>query len=85
MNIHTIVNEINQNNLTRSECEKKYPDFFTGYPTLCKSIFEENFDFDTLLYMLKKKDNVDDNTTTQHDASVDVGTLLVDKYVKPNL
>ena len=85
MNIYHIIDEIQKNKLTRSECEKLYPDFFEAYPTLSNAIFETKFDFQTLLYMLKKKDEIDSRSTTQHDASVDVGSLLVDKFVKPNL
>ena len=85
MDIDHIVNEINQSKLTQDECMKRYPDFFTSYPTLSKSIFEKNFDFETLLYMLEKKKHVDTNNTSQYNASVDVGTLLVDKFVIPLL
>lgn len=35
--------------------------------------------------MLSIKDKVDNNNLSQEDASVQVGTMLVDKYVKPKL
>jgi hypothetical protein len=85
MNIYHIIEQIQKHKLTRADCEKLYPDFFKSHPTLSNAIFETNFDFQTLLYMLKKKHEIDDKSTSQHDASVDVGSLLVDKFVKPNL
>ena len=35
--------------------------------------------------MLAIKDKVDNNNLSQEDASVQVGTMLVDKYIKPKL
>jgi hypothetical protein len=45
----------------------------------------ENFDLQQLQKMLFVRGQVQSNDLSQHDASVNVGTLLVDKYVKPKL
>ena len=38
-----------------------------------------------LLRILKARTDVEDGKINQHDASVAVGTILVDEIVKPNL
>lgn len=64
----------------------KYPHFFTKFPTLSKAVFEENVDKTILEYMLHQKNVVitnPNNDDAYHNASVNVGTLLRDKYVMP--
>ena len=35
--------------------------------------------------MLKQLENIQKGNKTQHDASVEIGQILVDKFVKPEL
>lgn len=61
---------------------KKYPSFVEGYPVLFEMACRPQFDFARLQYMLSLKDSVEKNTLSQHDASVRVGKVLYDVYVK---
>jgi len=58
--------------------------FVTQYPTLFQYAVEPHFDykqFEKMLAMLNKMGG----GLSQHQASVQVGQILVDKYVKPML
>jgi hypothetical protein len=85
MNIYAIIDEIMNIKRQKEYYVEKYPDFAKEYPHLLEKLYEENFDLDTLRYMLNQKQKMDANKLTEHEASVRVGTALVDKYVKPNL
>ena len=63
----------------------KHKEFTEKYPTLFEKLFEPNFDKNVLRYMLNQKGKINSNKQTEHNASIKVGTMLVDKYVKPNL
>jgi len=61
----------------------KYPSFFTKYPVLSRVLFDKSVDKSVLEYMMKEKGKIDENTKTEHDASVEVGTMLLEKYISP--
>ena len=61
----------------------KFKEISDSYPMLIKKACEKDFDFDKLFWMIDQKEKVDTKTTTQHDASVEVGERLVDEYIKP--
>ena len=84
-NWNDIIDDIRTNINTQLFYSEKYPEFSKRYPTLFEKLFEQNLDLTTLRYMLNQKEKMNSNKLTEHDASVKVGTLLVDKYVKPNL
>jgi hypothetical protein len=69
------------------ESETKYLKTIVGSPLICFKVCNErtNFNKQQLEMMLSYRDKVKKNELSQYDASVDVGTVLVDKYVKPNL
>ena len=62
-----------------------YPQFKTEYPAIfemcCK--LKSMRDLKPLLYMLEQKKQMAQTGLSQHDASVKVGTLLFDQYIKP--
>ena len=64
---------------------KRYPIFVEGYPVLFEMACRPNFDISRLEYMLSLKDSVDKNSLSQHDASVRVGQVLYDVYVKDKI
>lgn len=85
-NLNEIIDDIRTNNHnTKNFFAEKYPDFAQHYPTLFEKLFDPNLDITTLRYMLAQKEKMNSNKLTEHDASIKVGTLLVDKYVKPSL
>jgi hypothetical protein len=59
--------------------------FYDKYPTLFNKIVEKEMNYDVLRQLLKALDNVNNGEQSQHDASVSVGQVLVDNYVKPQL
>lgn len=69
------------------EAEVKYLNVIKAVPVLFfkASVDKGLFDIDQLNQMLRVRDRVQSNEMSQHEASVNVGTLLVDKYVKPHL
>lgn len=92
MNINEIIQEIldnveNTNNTKELQQHYaiKYPLFKKHYPTLFEKLFDTAFDKTLLNLMLEEKNNIDSNTISQHNASVKIGEVLVNKYVKPML
>jgi hypothetical protein len=69
------------------EAETKYLKTIVGSPLIFFKVCNErtNFNKQQLEMMLSYRDQVKNNEITQYNASVDVGTVLVDKYVKPSL
>ena len=84
--MHTILNDIFDHPEVSSEAFKaKYPDFFAKYPVLSEKVFDPAVDKATLKYMLEQKQRIESNRSSEYDASVKVGSMLVDRYVKPDL
>ena len=69
----------------RKNVSEQFSEFEHKYPTLFRKLVEEDCDRQQLNFMLSKLDQVRLGTQSQHNASVDVGQVLVDKYVKPEL
>ena len=80
-----IIHDILNNKNTKEFFRNKYSDFASNCPHLFDKLFENNLDRATLNYMLYQKQKMDSNKLTEYDASVKVGSMLVDKYVKPTL
>jgi hypothetical protein len=92
MNVNAIIQEILDNIENKSNNDKiketyaiKYPLFKQNYPTLFEKLFDPTIDKKMLNLMLEEKKNIDSNEISQHNASVKIGEVLVDKYVKPML
>lgn len=87
--IDMIVKEIHYSNISKKEkkryFEKKYSKFVEKYPTLFTMSLSEDFDIKRFEYMMKLKKSVDNDKLSQHDASVKVGKMLYDVYVKDNI
>ena len=84
-NVEDIIYDILNNKNSKEFYQSKYYDFSSNCPYLFNKLFEDDFDKGTLQYMLNQKEKIKCNKQSEHDASVKVGTMLVDKYVKPNL
>ena len=67
----------------------KYIDFSGQYPALFSLVFNPVDDWEKdltrLTQMVQLATKVKDNKISQHEASVQIGGELVDKYVKPKL
>ena len=84
--ILTIVTEISQFNWSQKEKQrvyrKKFPEFVEKYPILFEMSTKDNFDFQRLKFMLSLRNGIDNQSISQHDASVKVGQVLYNAYVK---
>tara|TARA_B100000497_G_scaffold15829_1_gene18307 strand:- start:9446 stop:9949 length:504 start_codon:yes stop_codon:yes gene_type:complete len=85
--IDTIMNSKKNNLETIFECEEKFLDTIVSVPALFFKACNDRsrFNKEQLLMMLSMKEKVDSRQMSQHDASVDIGTNLVDKYVKKHI
>ena len=61
----------------------KYKSISDEYPMIIKKACEQDFDYAKIFWMIDKKLEVDSKNITQHDASVEIGEVLVDEYIKP--
>lgn len=82
-----ILLEMEQSSLKGSEKEKyfviKYKTIADKYPMIIKKACEDDFDYAKIFWMIDKKLEVDSQRISQHDASIEVGEVLVDEYIKP--
>lgn len=69
------------------ESEKKYIEVIKTVPVLFfkACVDREAFDLECLQNMLAVRNRMHTEGISEHDASVNVGSLLVDKYVKPKI
>jgi len=64
---------------------QKYPRFASTYAKLLDKCCEPKVDLSHLRFMISRLKQVHSNRSSVHDASVAVGSELVDTLVKPNL
>lgn len=83
--VEDVIEEILKDKNSKEFYDKKYPSFSKRYPTLSKKVFYTNLDVSVLRYMISQMRKMNQNKLSEKDASIKVGSLLVDKYVKPNL
>jgi hypothetical protein len=68
--------------------ENDYKEFREIYPNIFNMVISNNFNNDTLKqlnFLLDQLKQIENNKISEYNASVKVGTVFVDKYVKPNL
>ena len=63
--------------------KEKYPVFSEKYPEIFKQAIMGTLDMGMFKYMLIMLKQMESGSITEHNASVKVGQVLVDKYVKP--
>jgi len=70
--------------MSQEELKLCVPDFVRDFPHLFLMVSgEETYNEDTLETMLKMLDKMSSSHITQHDASVQVGTHLMNNYIQP--
>jgi hypothetical protein len=81
-NMEEILEEIiHHPNPDKEQYKKQFPLFFEKYPKISEMAFKKD-NKAMFLYMIEQKKGVMDETS-QHDASVNVGTKLRDTYITP--
>jgi hypothetical protein len=68
-------NELYENNKT----------LIDNYPTIASKIKDDTLDMGIITPMLSSLDSITCGSKTEHQASVDIGTLLRDKFVIPDM
>lgn len=85
--LKNVLNEMQQSSLVGKEKEayfvNKYSDISNKYPMIIKKACEKEFDYSKILWMIDQQNKVQTKEISQHEASVQVGKLLVDEHIKP--
>jgi hypothetical protein len=69
----------------RNELKEQFPDFELNYNSLFKLCTSTDYDLNKLMLFIQMASSVQRKEITEHDASVQIGELLVNEYVKPKL
>jgi hypothetical protein len=70
---------------TPAQVSSRFAEWQQEFPRIFEMLLTRTYPRDTLEMMLKNLEKMESGTLSQHDASVAVGTVLVDTYVKPQL
>lgn len=83
MNIVNAIREMRGRSRQRTmQAERDYPEFKERYPFLFDMVCSDDFDMARFQWMMQLKDRVENNRVTHEKASVEVGQVLFDKYIK---
>lgn len=77
--------KLERNDLTEEIFKENNSFILDTYPTLASKVKDNTIDMEIINHMLINLDNMQDGVKTEHQASVDVGTLLRDKIVIPDM
>lgn len=87
--VESILEKNKSNTLGTEQYKQKliseHKDLYDAYPGIFDMSMNSTMDLDRLKYMLSMADKIDNKEMTEHDASVEVGQMLVDDFVKPSL
>jgi len=70
---------------TNAQVVSRFPAWQTEFPKIFEIVLTRTYKRDFLEMMLQQLERVERGTVSQHNASVAVGTMLVEKVVKPQL
>jgi hypothetical protein len=70
---------------TAAQVSSQFADFQKEFPKIFEMILTRTYPRDLMAMMLDNLDKMERGARSQHDASVAVGTVLVDRIVKPQL
>jgi hypothetical protein len=70
---------------TAAQVSSQFADFQKQFPKIFEMVLTRTYPRDLMAMMLDNLDKMERGTRSQHDASVAVGTVLVDRIVKPQL
>ena len=68
-----------------AQVSSQFADFQKEFPKIFEMVISRTYPRDLMAMMLDNLDKMERGTRSQHDASVAVGTVLVDRIVKPQL
>lgn len=70
---------------TPAQVMTQFADFQKQFPQIFQLVLTRTYPRDIMAILLDNLDRVERGTRSQHDASVAVGTVLVDRIVKPQI
>ena len=70
---------------TPAQVSSMFPDYQKEFPKIFEMLLTRDYPKDILEMMLKHLEKIEEGRTSTHNASVSVGTMLVDRFVKPQL
>jgi hypothetical protein len=70
---------------TPAQISSRFSDYQKEFPRIFAMLLTRTYPEAVLEMMLRQLESVEDGRTSQHNASVHVGTVLVDQFVKPQL
>lgn len=70
---------------TSAQVSTQYAEWQKEFPKIFEMVLARTYDRDIMRRMIEQFERVERGNKSQHDASVAVGTLLVDRIVKPQL
>ena len=68
-----------------NQMKKEFNELFESMESVFNISLSDSYDYNRLEYMFKMSNKVRNNELSEHDASVEVGQVLVDKIVKPQI
>lgn len=68
-----------------NQMKKEFNDLFESMASVFNISLSDSYDYNRLKYMFSMSNKVKNNDISEHDASVAVGQVLVDKIVKPQI
>lgn len=71
--------------MNSAQVASAFPEWQTEFPSLFSMILTRTYNREILETMLHQLEKVENGNTSQHNASVAVGSILVDRIVKPQL
>jgi len=70
---------------TPAQIGADFADYQKEFPSIFAMILKKDYRRDILAMMVDQLDKIERGDISQHNASVNVGTILVDRIVKPQL
>jgi hypothetical protein len=70
---------------TPAQVSAHFAEFQKEFPKIFEIVLTRTYSRDIMAILLDNLDRMERGTRSQHDASVAVGTVLVDRIVKPQL
>jgi len=70
---------------TPAQIGAEFADYQKEFPSIFAMILKKDYRRDILAMMVDQLDKIERGDISQHNASVNVGTILVDRIVKPQL
>jgi IS4 transposase len=70
---------------TPAQIGAEFADYQKEFPSIFAMLLKKDYRRDILAMMVDQLDKMERGDLTQHNASVNVGTMLVDRIVKPQL